>query len=236
MGEATLAPGTMSKRTIFIAAAGFVAGALYLFSDTGWVETVTKPLPVLCMALALALQPGKGRYQWAVITGLLLSGTADVVISLHFVGGVAVFFLAHIAYIAAFLQDGRQLFPYRALLAFGYGAIVYAYLLSAGDLGALVVPILLYAIVISAMLWRAAARVGVRGIDEQSGWAGSAGAAFFVLSDTLLIVRMVVRPIPLGDYLVMLTYWVGQLGITLSAAWQKREEREAQNYAAAARQ
>jgi uncharacterized membrane protein YhhN len=236
MVEAGLSPGTISRRTIFIAAAGLVAGALYLISNITWVETVTKPLPVLCMALALALQPGKGRYQWAVITGLLLSGAADVVISLHFVAGVAVFFLAHIAYIAAFLQDSRQLFLWRALLAFGYGAIVYAYLLTAGDLGALAVPVLLYAIVISAMLWRAAARVGVRGIGAQSGWAGFSGAAFFVLSDTLLIVRMVVRPLPLGDYLVMLTYWLGQLGITLSAAWQKREEREAQNYGAAARQ
>lgn len=221
MAEANLSPLTMSNRSKLISAAGLVAGILYLFSNVAWVETVTKPLPVLCMALALGLQPGKGRYQWAVIAGLLLSAMADVVISLHFIAGVAVFFLAHIAYIVAFLQDGRQLFLWRALLAFGYGGIVYAYLLSAGDLGALVIPVLLYALVITAMLWRAASRIGVQEITEQSGWAGFLGAAFFVLSDTMLIIRMVVKPIPLGDYLVMLTYWVGQLGITLSAAWQK---------------
>jgi alkenylglycerophosphocholine/alkenylglycerophosphoethanolamine hydrolase len=221
MAEANLYPAEMSKRTQFIVAVGLVAGVLYLFSDSSWVETITKPIPVLCMALVLALQLDKARYQWAVIAGLLLSATADVVISLHFIAGVAVFFLAHVAYIIAFLQDSRKPFLGRAVLAFGYGVIVYFYLMTAGDLGALAVPILLYALVITTMVWRAAARVGVAEIAERSGWSGFLGAAFFVLSDTLLIIGMVVRPIPLGDYLVMLTYWLGQLGISLSAVWQR---------------
>lgn len=223
MAKTDLSPASMSTRTKLIIVVGLLTGILYLFSSIGWVETITKPIPVLCMALALWLQPGKSRYQWATIAGLLLSAAADVVISLHFISGVAVFFLAHIAYIIAFLQDSRKPFLWRAILAFGYGTIVYVYLMTAGDLGALAVPILLYAIVISAMLWRAAARVGVKEIQERSAWSGLLGAAFFVLSDTLLIIRMAVRPIPLGDYLVMLTYWLGQLGITLSAAWQKNE-------------
>lgn len=221
MAEVNLSPASMSNRTKVIVAVGLVMGMLYFFSDINWVGTITKPIPVLCMALVLWLQPDKARYQWAVIAGLLLSATADVVISLHFIAGVAVFFLAHIAYIIAFLQDSRKPFFWRAILAFGYGVIVYVYLMTAGDLGALAVPILLYAIVITTMLWRAAARVGVSEIPDRSGWSGFLGAAFFVLSDTMLIIRMVVRPIPLDDYLVMLTYWLGQSGITLSAAWQK---------------
>ena len=221
MAEADRSPLSMSSRTKIFFAVGLVAGMLYLFSNVAWIETITKPIPVFCMALALWLQPDKARYQLAVIAGLLLSATADVVISIHFVFGVAVFFLAHIAYIAAFLQDSRQPFLWRAVLSFGYGALVYTYLLTAGALGVLTVPVLLYAIVITAMLWRAAARVGVEAIPARSGRSGFLGAAFFVLSDTILIIRMVVRPIPLGDYLVMLTYWLGQLGITLSASWQK---------------
>lgn len=221
MAEANLSPAAMPNRTKVIVAVGLVTGILFLVSDISWVETVTKPIPVLCMALWLALQPAKGRYQWAVIAGLLLSATADIVISLHFVAGVAVFLLAHIAYIIAFLQDNRRPFLWRAVLAFGYGVLVYIYLTAAGDLGALAVPILLYAIVITAMLWRAAARVGVPEIAERSAWSGFLGAAFFVLSDTLLIIKMVVGPIPFEGFIVMLTYWLGQLGITLSAAWQK---------------
>jgi hypothetical protein len=34
---------------------------------------------------------------------------------------------------------------------------------------------------------------------------------------------MTVAPISLGGIIVMLTYWLGQLGITLSAAWQRLE-------------
>ena len=223
MAEANLSPAAMSNRIKAIVAVGLVTGILFLVSDNSWIETVSKPIPVLCMALCLWLQPGKERTQWAVIAGLLLSATADVVISLHFITGVAVFLLAHIAYIIAFLQDSRKPFLWRAVLAFGYGALVYLYLMTSGDLGALTIPVLLYAMVITIMLWRAAARVGVPEISERSAWSGFLGAAFFVLSDTLLIVRMVVGPIPLGGTIVMLTYWLGQIGITLSAAWQKSE-------------
>lgn len=226
MAEAKRFPAAISNRTKLIVAMGIVAGILFLFSNNNWVETITKPIPVLCMALWLALQPSKARIQWAVIAGLLLSAAADVVISLHFVAGVAVFLLAHIAYIIAFLQNSRRPFLWRGLLAFGYGITVYMYLTTAGDLGALAVPVLLYAVVISTMLWRAAARVGVAEISERSGWSGLLGAAFFVLSDTLLIVKMVVGPIPFEGFIVMLTYWIGQLGITLSAAWERDKEED----------
>ena len=223
MGEAKLTFSTMSNRTKVIVIVGFVTAILFLFSDNTWIETISKPIPVLCMALWSAMQPAKGRYQWAVIIGLLLSATADVVISFHFVTGVAIFLLAHLAYIAAFLQDSRKPFLWRAFLAYGYGVVVFTYLTSAGDLGDLAIPILLYAVVITTMLWRASARVRAPGVSEQSGWSGLLGAAFFVLSDTLLIIKMVVGPIPLEGIIVMLTYWLGQLGITLSAAWQNRE-------------
>lgn len=223
MREANLSLSTMSTRSKIIAAVGLVAALLFLVSDNYWVELISKPVPVLCMAFGLFTQPAKERYQWAVIIGLLLSATADVVISIHFIGGVVVFLLAHLAYIVAFLQDSRKPFLWWAVLAYGYGVVVFIYLTSAGDLGDLTIPVLLYAVVITTMLWRAAARVGTADISERSGWSGFLGAAFFVLSDTLLIIRMVVGPIPLGGIIVMLTYWVGQLGITLSAAWQGRD-------------
>ena len=221
MTEANLSPTSISRRTIVIAAVGVITGMLFLISDNSWVETISKPIPVLCTALWLWLQPGKERYQWAVIAGLLLSAMADVTILFHFISGMAIFFMAHVAYIIAFLQDSRRPFIWRAVVAFAYGSLVYFYLMTAGNLGALAIPVLLYAIVITIMLWRASARVGVPEIEERSSWSGFLGAAFFVLSDTLLIIKMVVGPIPFGGSIVMLNYWVGQLGITLSASWQK---------------
>lgn len=46
------------------------------------------------------------------------------------------------------------------------------------------------------------------------------------LSDTLLALRMFAGLRPLGPYAVILTYWFGQLGITLSAAWQQRGQEK----------
>ena len=63
-------------------------------------------------------------------------------------------------------------------------------------------------------------RVGAPGINPRSAWIGLAGAAFFTFSDSLLALGMFAGQRPLGPQTVMITYWIGQLGITLSAYWQ----------------
>ncbi|MFN2142307.1 MAG: lysoplasmalogenase, partial [Candidatus Promineifilaceae bacterium] len=130
------------------------------------------------------------------------------------------FLLGHVVYIFAFTRDGRALHPGRALLAYAYGALAYGYLYTAGDLGEMTAPVLAYVIVICTMLWRAACRVGAPGIDDRSAWVGLAGAAFFTFSDTLLALGMFAGQRPLGPHAVIITYWIAQLGITLSAYWQ----------------
>ena len=45
-------------------------------------------------------------------------------------------------------------------------------------------------------------------------------AAFFTFSDSLLALGMFAGQRPLGPYAVIIIYWIGQLGITLSAYWQ----------------
>jgi uncharacterized membrane protein YhhN len=134
--------------------------------------------------------------------------------------GLIAFLLGHVAYIIAFTRDGRGLYPVRGLIAYAYGALAYGYLYRSGDLGDMTLPVLAYVIVICTMLWRASCRVGAPGVVERSAWAGLAGAAFFTLSDTLLALRMFAGQRPLGPYAVIITYWLGQLGISLSAYWQ----------------
>ena len=53
-----------------------------------------------------------------------------------------------------------------------------------------------------------------------SAWAGLVGALFFVFSDSMLAFHLFETPIQLGGAVVIVTYWLGQLGITLSA-WRK---------------
>ena len=226
MREATFSSPAFKWRSIILFAVGFVAAIVFMTTgkeENFWLHLISKPIPVLAMALWLGLLPGKGRYQWAVIAGLLLSATGDLLLSWSdetFLLGLIAFLLGHVAYIFAFLRDSRGLYPIRGLLAYAYGALAYGYLYTAGDLGDMTIPVLAYMIVICTMLWRASCRVGVPGIYERSAWLGLAGAAFFTLSDTLLALGMFAGQRPLGPHAVIITYWMGQLGITLSAYWQ----------------
>jgi uncharacterized membrane protein YhhN len=226
MSEATYPSSSFSRRSIILAAVGLVAAIVFITTgkaDNFWLHLVSKPIPVLAMALWLGLLPRKGRYQWAVIVGLLLSATGDVLLSWSdetFLFGLIAFLLGHVAYIVAFLRDSRGLYLGRGLLAYAYGVLAYGYLYTAGDLGDMTIPVLAYVIVICTMLWRASCRVGAPGVYERSAWTGLAGAAFFTLSDTLLAMGMFAGQRPLGPYAVIITYWLGQLGITLSAYWQ----------------
>ena len=226
MSEATSPSAAFKWRSILLFALGFAAAIVFIITDKEenfWLHLISKLIPVLAMALWLALLPGKGRYQRAVIAGLLLSALGDLLLSWSdetFLPGLIAFLLGHVVYIFAFTRDGRGLYLGRALAAYAYGALAYGYLYTAGDLGEMTAPILAYVIVICTMLWRAACRVGALGIDERSAWVGLAGAAFFTFSDTLLALGMFAGQRPLGPHAVIITYWIAQLGITLSAYWQ----------------
>jgi uncharacterized membrane protein YhhN len=226
MPEATFYSPGFRWRTIFLFGVGLVAAILFITTgkeENFWLHLISKPLPVLAMALWLVLLPGKGRYQTAVIAGLLLSAAGDLLLSWSdetFLLGLTAFLLGHVAYIFAFTRDGRGLYPGRGLLIYAYGALAYGYLYTAGDLAQMAMPVLAYMIVICTMLWRAACRVGAPGIYQRSAWIGLAGAAFFTFSDSLLALGMFAGQRPLGPHAVIITYWIGQLGITLSAYWQ----------------
>jgi uncharacterized membrane protein YhhN len=225
MDETNLTNPRTSNRTKVLAIVGIMAAGLFIIGhafDLYWLRMIVKPIPVLLMALWVYLLPGKKTYQWAIITGLLLSMLGDILLeasSATFIFGLVAFLLGHVAYIVAFTRDGRQLFLWRAVLAYGYGVIIFTLFITQGDLGDMMIPILLYVIVITTMLWRAASRVGVAAINVFSARAGLIGAILFTFSDTLIATNMFVwdMPQPTTRYIIIITYWLGQLGITLSA-------------------
>ncbi|MET0552017.1 MAG: lysoplasmalogenase [Vicinamibacteria bacterium] len=147
-----------------------------------------------------------------VCAGLLVSAAADVTIERSFLGGIALFLLAHVLYVAAFVADERGLRAGRALPFALYAASMYSFLRP--RLGALAVPVGVYVIAIATMMWRAAARV--RPGENAGRWA-LAGALAFALSDSLLALHRFHAPLPGASVAIMLTYWAGQLGIALSA-------------------
>ncbi|CAH2088420.1 unnamed protein product [Euphydryas editha] len=173
-----------------------------------------KCAPVLCLLLAVlvrahaAAQPQR-RYAHCVAAGLALSAAGDALLvwPQHFVAGMAAFAGAHVAYIRAF---GLRPRAYGAALALLAAAALYVRAVPApGALRALVPA---YALLLAAMAWRGAARAGYQ----------RPGALLFLLSDAILGYSLFAGPVPYKQMLVMSTYYLGQLGIALSALEQPR--------------
>ncbi len=165
--------------------------------------------------LTAALLAGYGWAQRPGAAGLLLAlglcvcAAADVVLDLHFLAGTAAFALGHVCYCASFLLSAA---PGLASLA--------VFLLLCGAIGTLypklkkyaapdsALPYLGYALLISAMLALA--------LPQQKPVL-LAGALLFVVSDAMLLAR-IVRKIPSKayDYLCLGVYFLAQFLIAAS--------------------
>ncbi|XP_075981964.1 lysoplasmalogenase TMEM86A [Anticarsia gemmatalis] len=168
-----------------------------------------KCAPVLSLLLAVALHLAalpyhKGGYARRVAAGLALSALGDALLvwPQHFVAGMAAFGAAHVAYLAAFGFRRRAAATAAALYL---ATAAFLRLLSPpGPLRALVPG---YALLLATMAWRGAAR----------GRKAAAGALLFLVSDAILGYSLFGGPVPYKQVLVMSTYYLGQLGIALSA-------------------
>jgi len=174
---------------------------------TAW--PVIKPLPVLVMALWVA-SAARGRAAWMVVAGLVLSLVADVVIERSFLAGLAVFLLAHVAYVAAFLMRDTTPRPLLLLPVLVWGVLMVWRLWP--GLGGLRLPVIVYAAAIAAMVWRAAAAAA--GAGE---WITILGALLFAASDSILALDKFHRPLRGASVPIMALYWAGQFFIALSA-------------------
>ncbi|XP_072945281.1 lysoplasmalogenase TMEM86B [Epargyreus clarus] len=172
------------------------------------VGVAAKCAPVLCLLLCVLLRthddPAQRRYARCVAAGLALSAAGDALLEWpqHFVAGMAAFAAAHVAYIGAFGWRPRA--AGLALLCF---AAAGGYLRLLAPPGALARLVPGYALLLAAMAWRGAARPGRQ----------RAGALLFLLSDAILGYSLFGGPVPYKQVLVMSTYYLGQLGIALSA-------------------
>ncbi|QBZ88151.1 lysoplasmalogenase [Pseudomonas viciae] len=183
---------------------------------------LVKPMPVLALLGWLHDAP-PGEYRRWISLGLMFSVVGDVLLAWPgdlFVFGLGAFLLAHLAYLKAYLSDCRRPALLALVLALAIGAVLLGILMSNG-LGPLLVPVTVYSLAISAMLWRALARLGTT-VPKRSAWLAAAGALAFVFSDSLIGINRFVSPFHAAPYLIIVSYWLGQWGITASAFPQKR--------------
>lgn len=185
---------------------------------------LSKGIPVIALLLWLRQAPPDTYRRW-ISAGLLCSLAGDLLLqwpSDLFVFGLGAFLLAHLAYLRAYLSDCRQPAWLALILAALTGAGVFA-LLARADLGALLLPVACYALAISAMLWRALARLGEARLTSRSARLAALGAALFVLSDSLIGINRFVAPFAAAPLAIMLSYWLGQWLIAASVFQRTRQ-------------
>ena len=195
-----------------------------LYIDSTALRLLTKGLPVIALIFWLRSAP-QGEYRRWISIGLLFSLGGDILLDIpeaqlanQFVFGLGSFLIGHLAYVAAYTSDTRRLAPMALLIALACGGSMFWVLNSKPEgLGPLLIPVALYALTITAMLWRALARLGVDGIPRNSALLAAAGALLFVISDSMIGINRFVQPFDEARYAIIITYWLGQYGIAASA-------------------
>lgn len=176
------------------------------------IEYMAKPLTILWLVLFAGTVTGVEpsiRAWW--IAALVLSGLGDVFLMLErdrFVAGLASFLLAHIAYIVGFLVAGPEIDLWIVLLPVVAvaGLVLKRLLAGPGMSPPLKGPVTAYVAAITVMVASAIASGEPVAI---------AGALSFMLSDSLIGWRRFVKESSWMALAVIVTYHLGQIGLTL---------------------
>jgi uncharacterized membrane protein YhhN len=183
---------------------------------------VCKPLIMITLAWYYISSAIGDRRNLSVTVAILFSCLGDILLmfvdrnELYFMLGLGAFLIAHVFYIFSYRQHKNASHPdelqgvHRIRLAFpvilaGSGLVVILY----PTLGALKIPVLLYAITIVIMVLSALFRFGRT--QSISFWMVFIGAVLFMISDSLIAINRFVTAISSAHLLIMITYITAQV-------------------------
>ena len=181
------------------------------------IEIYLKPVLLLPLIGAAIIAPDL-KNKMILISALVFSWTGDTLLlfvsknGVFFIYGLVAFLIAHLLYIALFRKElKRKVTTIEWSLQPLIFILIYLFILLIiliPHLGGLTIPVIIYAIVISAMLYMA------RLLSLQ--WPGPSafyllsGAICFVASDSLLALDKFYHPLPLSGFWIMATYLYAQ--------------------------
>ena len=177
------------------------------------IASSIKPVlvPVLLYSFYASVKQ-KGNYK--IIGALVLSTLGDVLLIFDgrpfFILGLLSFLLAHVLYVLIFRSrvGAIKLDFYTALCSLVIIAYYFFFMKFLWPhLGAMRIPVLAYAFVISGMLWMA---LQLLRSTSSFRWHIVLGALFFVISDSLLSIQLFYSSFELAHFYVMLTYILAQ--------------------------
>ncbi len=218
----------MKFRTVLIVYfAVLAADIVALATGTAALEIVAKPALMLILLFYFTAEVSKPRelrrpFVWALFMSWLgdVSLLADKYAGGWFIVGLAAFLGAHIAYIFFFVRARRlnrvtgvpNLIATLAVVFYSSALFMFVMPFVAEEM---VFPVGAYTIVLSGMLISS-----VGAFDKDSAKFGRwciAGAAFFVVSDSILAINRFAIPFTLAPIFVMATYGAAQFLITEGA-------------------
>ncbi|MGQ9855184.1 MAG: lysoplasmalogenase [Fervidobacterium sp.] len=175
------------------------------------LSVLTKVLTTFFVFLAVVSWSVKnGNYSgWRLLLslGVLFGVLGDFFMEFEkfFLYGMLSFLVGHVFYIFSFHSNGG--FPNVLILVFVLGIGVAYYFFIQNKLGKDKIPVLIYVIVISTML----------AFSSSMSRLTFFGASLFFVSDVILAYDKYVKSIPLRDFLILSTYFSGQVLIGISA-------------------
>lgn len=189
-----------------------------IFTGSEKLHFIVKPLLIPCLLLLLYRTISRVNGKNLLLTGLLFSWAGDVLLmfesknALFFIFGLVCFLTTHIFYITYFLKirsaNVSLLKKYPVLVpgvvAYGISLVWLLY----PHLADLKLPVMVYAAVICSMLL-CSLHVFVK-VNRKPAVCYLAGAAFFVLSDSLLAINKFYQPFVYAGVFIMLTYCAAQ--------------------------
>ncbi len=208
-----------------------LADLLAIYAGIEILQLMIKPLLIPALMILLVSITTTNRDKKLLLIGLFFSWMGDVWLMLQdhdglfFMLGLVSFLITHIFYIVFFIRISSaqpsllQQQPIWVLLVIGYG-ITLAWLLFP-HLGPLKIPVIIYATVLCSMLLSS---IHVyRKVNTAAARYYLLGAAFFVVSDSLLAINKFYQPIPEAGILIMLTYCMAQYGIVMGFVKQETQ-------------
>ena len=182
----------------------FAIDLFFIFNDQNELRFFTKPLllPLLILLYFSQVKSAKTQLDQFFLTGLAFSFFGDLFLLFKwgFLPGLGSFLLAHVFYIISFRKKiQNSIWKSWPIILGLYASILLVFLFP--YLKEMKIPVLFYAIVISAMMYNAI-KTNNRNL--------MIGALLFLISDTLLSVNLFVKPLIILNLLVMITYVLAQ--------------------------
>jgi len=187
--------------TTLFAATLFLFG---LFYDIHLLRLCTKPIPLLILIYAVCRYHSTER---AFLGALIFSVLGDIILELPdqlpFAAGLGSFLIAHLLYIRCFLKIRPQWIWLPLIPIILYCGTLFFFMQP--NLGPLLIPVAIYVLVISTMLWSAS----VYSYSHKF-YLPLWGAIMFTISDSLIAINKFISEFQGARYSIIITYWIAQ--------------------------